>query len=374
MLTTGETNQGGVPRPASGPGLDEAREVKLSCRRLWKVYGDSLTAATLISGDAADCRRRLGAAGLVAAVADVSFDVHAGEIFVVMGLSGSGKSTLIRCLSRLVEPTSGSVLLDGRDLLEANDRALIDLRRNTMGMVFQNFGLMPHMSVLDNVGFPLRLKGMAQGERQARAREMVSLVGLQGREGAFPHELSGGQQQRVGIARSLAVGPELWFLDEPFSALDPLIRRQMQDEFLRLQRMLRKTIVFITHDVLEAFRLADRVAIMRDGAFVQVGTPAELMLDPADDYVSRFVEDVALSRVLTAGDLVRRQARASGDGDAEGLARVACDTRLEDLLPDIAAGAAGFAIDDEEGRPCGLLSRDDVQQVLLHDRERRRRQ
>ncbi len=373
MLTTGETSQG-VPRSRADPGLGEGREVKLCCRNLWKVYGDSRTASALISGEIAECRRRLGAAGFVPAVADVSFDVHAGEIFVVMGLSGSGKSTLIRCLSRLVEPTSGSVLLDGRDLLKANDRALIDLRRNTMGMVFQNFGLMPHMSVLDNVGFPLRLKGMAQDERQARAREMVSLVGLQGREGAFPHELSGGQQQRVGIARSLAVGPELWFLDEPFSALDPLIRRQMQDEFLRLQRMLRKTIVFITHDVLEAFRLADRVAIMRDGAFVQVGTPAELMLDPADDYVSRFVEDVALSRVLTAGDLVKRQAHMLEDASADGLARVACDTRLEDLLPDIAAGAGGFAVDDQEGRPCGTLSRDDVQKVLLHDRDRRRRQ
>ena len=204
-----------------------------------------------------------------------------------MGLSGSGKSTIVRCLSRLVEPTSGHILLDGEDLLQASERQLIDLRRRAMGMVFQNFGLLPHLTVLDNVAFPLRIQGKTLSERHVRAREMIELVGLQGREASYPHQLSGGQQQRVGIARSLAVGPELWFLDEPFSALDPLIRRQMQDEFLRLQKMLNKTIVFITHDIIEAFRLADRIAIMREGEVIQIGRPVDIVLNPADDYVAR---------------------------------------------------------------------------------------
>ncbi|HUQ91472.1 MAG TPA: betaine/proline/choline family ABC transporter ATP-binding protein, partial [Bryobacteraceae bacterium] len=253
---------------------------------------------------AADVGGRRAGNHHLAAVADASFDIHTGEIFVIMGLSGSGKSTLIRCLSRLIEPTSGEVLLDGRNLLKASPRELTLLRRHAMGMVFQNFGLLPHLTVLDNVAFPLRIQGRATAERQMRAREMIDLVGLQGREGSFPHELSGGQQQRVGIARSLAVGPELWFLDEPFSALDPLIRRQMQDEFLRLQRLLRKTIVFITHDIVEAFRLADRLAIMREGRIIQIGRPANIVLNPADSYVAQFTEDVPLYRVITAGDLM----------------------------------------------------------------------
>ena len=227
---------------------------------------------------------------------DATFEVAAGEIFVIMGLSGSGKSTLVRCLSRLVEPSAGEILLDGRDLLKATGKELIELRRHAMGMVFQNFGLLPHLTVLDNVAFPLKIQGKPlEGARGARERNDRA-----GRPGgpreAFPHQLSGGQQQRVGIARSLAVGPELWFLDEPFSALDPLIRRQMQDEFLRLQRMLKKTIVFITHDIAEAFRLADRLAIMRDGKIVQIGRPADIVLNPADDYVAQFTEDMPLLR------------------------------------------------------------------------------
>src|SRR5262245_17883434 len=284
------------------------RAVKLSCRNLWKIYGPQ--AATyaqkdrLHAGDRAEIKKRLGESKHLAAVIDASFDVHVGEIFVIMGLSGSGKSTIVRCLSRLVEPTSGHVLLDGEDLLQASERQLIELRRRAMGMVFQNFGLLPHLTVLDNVAFPLRIQGRGAADRHARAREMIALVGLEGREHSFPHQLSGGQQQRVGIARSLAVGPELWFLDEPFSALDPLIRRQMQDEFLRLQRLLNKTIVFITHDIVEAFRLADRLAIMREGEVIQIGRPADIVLDPADRYVAEFTEDVPLVRVICAKDIM----------------------------------------------------------------------
>ena len=203
--------------------------------------------------------------GHIPAVCDVSFDVPEGEIFVIMGLSGSGKSTVVRCLSRLVEPEAGVVLLDGEDLLKKTREELIEIRRHRMGMVFQHFGLLPHQTVLDNVAFPLRVQGLSVSEQRTRAQKMIDLVGLEGRESSYPRQLSGGQQQRVGIARSLAADPEVWLLDEPFSALDPLIRRQMQDEFLRLQKLLNKTIVFITHDFLEALKLADRIAIMNDG-------------------------------------------------------------------------------------------------------------
>src|SRR5262249_49704870 len=218
----------------SGPSRSElsGRPVKLSCRHLWKTYGGNPGAAfdtERAKSHPEEVASALAAAGRFPAVIDASFDIHLGEIFVIMGLSGSGKSTLIRCLSRLVEPSSGAVLLDDEDLLRASPARLIELRRRAMGMVFQNFGLLPHLSVLDNVAFPLRSQGMPTAERQRRAREMISLVGLQGRENAKPHQLSGGQQQRIGIARSLAVEPALWFLDEPFSALDPLTRRQMQD-------------------------------------------------------------------------------------------------------------------------------------------------
>src|SRR5262245_24592954 len=300
----------------------QQRPVKLSCRNLWKVYGHNAErlgrdAGTFASDRAAACDK-LRAAGQIPAVIDANFVVHTGEIFVIMGLSGSGKSTLVRCLSRLIEPTSGQVLLDGEDLLTVSSRRLIELRRREMGMVFQHFGLLPHLNVLDNVAFPLRVQGRPSEERYSRAREMISLVGLEGRERSFPSQLSGGQQQRVGLARSLAVGPALWFLDEPFSALDPLIRRQMQDEFLRLQRMLKKTIVFITHDMHEAFRLADRIAIMRQGIIIQIGRPAEIVRDPADDYVARFVEDIPLVRVMVAKDIMQ-PADSSGNGRVDAV-------------------------------------------------------
>jgi glycine betaine/proline transport system ATP-binding protein len=233
-----------------------------------------------------------------------------------------------------------------------------------MGMVFQNFGLLPHLTVLENVAFPLKIQGTARKEREARAREMITLVGLEGREAALPSQLSGGQQQRVGIARSLAVGPELWFLDEPFSALDPLIRRQMQDEFLRLQKMLKKTIVFITHDIAEAFRLADRLAIMRAGKIVQIGRPAEIVLNPADDYVAQFTEDMPLLRVIKAGDLARPANGVAADQAVSG------DASLEELVPRIAAGAKAFAIDGE-GKTAGTLLAADVLAVLERDARRK---
>jgi len=286
----------------------QARPVKLSCRQLWKVFGPQAEEALAGTAQILNKDERLNeirASGHIPAVSNVSFDVHSGEIFVLMGLSGSGKSTVLRCLSSLVAPTAGEVIFEGRDLLSLDRQEMIELRRHKMGMVFQSFGLLPHLTVLENVAFPLQIQGIARPDRLERAREYIALVGLAGREDSMPDELSGGQQQRVGIARSLAVGPELWFLDEPFSALDPLIRRQMQDEFVSLQSRLNKTIVFVTHDFLEALKIADRIAIMKDGQVVQIGTPADLVLRPCNEYVSEFTSDVPISRVLTASAVMQ---------------------------------------------------------------------
>jgi glycine betaine/proline transport system ATP-binding protein len=339
------------------------RQVKISCRNIWKVYGPN-PETYFESGDGAvkdpaGLGDRMRAELHVVAASNVSFDVHVGEIFIIMGLSGSGKSTMVRCLSRLVEPTAGEVLLDGSDLLKASEIELIDIRRHRMGMVFQNFGLLPHLTVIDNVAFPLRVQGIAKAERIERAAEMVELVGLEGRENAFPRQLSGGQQQRVGIARSLAVKPELWFLDEPFSALDPLIRRQMQDEFLRLQKLLHKTIVFITHDFLEALRLADRIVIMKDGAVVQMGTPADLVLRPADAYVAEFTKDVPRVRVITAGEIM--EPAAAGLDVENGIA---ADMTLEDLMPRMANHPEGLPILGEGAGVVGQVTPQSVVRAL----------
>ena len=340
----------------------DTRPIRLSCRHLWKVFGEGAASQVPGSGEVGDPDGqvvRLKDAGLIPAVCNVSFDVRQREIFVIMGLSGSGKSTVVRCLSRLIEPTAGSVLIDGQELLQLNDRELIEMRRHKMGMVFQNFGLLPHLSVLDNVAYPLRVQGMKRSEREAKAREMVELVGLGGRESAFPRELSGGMQQRVGIARSLAVEPDIWFLDEPFSALDPLIRRQMQDEFLRLQDVLHKTIVFITHDFLEALRVADRIAILREGRLVQVDTPARVVLNPADEYVAEFTRDVPRAKVVTAGSIAERAGARLDPSDAVGA-----HTTVEELLPLFAGRSTPLAVLDEEGRVTGQLTGDNVLRAL----------
>jgi glycine betaine/proline transport system ATP-binding protein len=237
-------------------------------------------------------------AGCIVGVNNASFDVSKGELLVIMGLSGSGKSTLLRCISRLTDATSGKIFIDGQDLLSLKNKELIELRRNKMGMVFQSFALLPHKTVLENIAFPLQIKGLKTQDSVSKAMDMVKLVGLDGRENYFPRELSGGQQQRVGIARSLAVEPDVWFLDEPFSALDPLIRKEMQDEFLRLQSALKKTILFITHDFDEALRLADRIGIMKDGIIEQLDTPANIVLNPATEYVRKFTQEVPREKVL----------------------------------------------------------------------------
>lgn len=323
---------------------------------LWQVFGDGARPALseLLKPGAATTdgvARRLKEQGLIPAVQDASFTVKEGELFVIMGLSGSGKSTLIRCMSRLVEPTSGSVLMAGEDILAASKRRMIELRREKLGMVFQHFGLFPHMSVIDNVAFPIKMKGVGLKERRARAMEVIELVGLGGREDSYPRELSGGQRQRVGIARSLAVNPDVWFLDEPFSALDPLIRRQLQDEFLNIQATLRKSIVFITHDIGEALKLADRIAIMRDGVIVQIGTPSEIVLNPVDDYVREFSRDIPKGRHMTLAALMEP---VRGETDAGGPELRTAMT-LDDALSACALTFQPMAVRDGDGKVVGVL-------------------
>ena len=284
----------------------------LTCKNVWKLYGAN-PREFFAQHNRDPNLESIIANNYISAVRDASLSVEAGEILVIMGLSGSGKSTLVRCLSRLIEPTSGEIWFEGIDLLKASAKEMTELRRHKMGMVFQHFALLPHRTVLQNVAFPLEVQGIEKAQRNQRATEMTELVGLKGREDYYPRELSGGQQQRVGIARSLAVEPDLWFLDEPFSALDPLIRREMQDEFLRLQTMLKKTIVFITHDFDEAIRLADRIAIMNEGLIVQLGTAEQLITNPATEYVAEFTKDIPREKLLTVESVMGAPNDATND-------------------------------------------------------------
>lgn len=336
-------------------------EPKLVCRSIWKLFGPGAETALKRNPDLTF--EQIDASGLIGAVRNVSLEVREGEIFVIMGLSGSGKSTLVRCMSRLIEPTAGELLFDGSDLLKASAAQMIEIRRHKMGMVFQHFALLPHLTVLGNVAFPLEIQGLARGDREIRAREVIELVGLAGREDYYPRELSGGQQQRVGIARSLAVEPELWFLDEPFSALDPLIRREMQDEFLRLQKLLKKTIVFITHDFDEAIRLADRIAIMKDGAVDQIGTPEDLVVRPATDYVSEFTRDVSRAKVLSVRTIMTAAPKRKPAGGYAG--EVPASAKIADIAGNLSDATRPFAVVDGSGAIVGKVSRDDVVAVLM---------
>ena len=333
-------------------------ESVITCRNVSKVFGPNP------ARHLADLRANpaLSQSGYVHAVRDVNLDVQRGEMLVVMGLSGSGKSTLVRCLSRLVEITGGTVTIEGQDIATLSEPALIDLRRRKMGMVFQSFGLLPNRTVLDNVAFPLEMRGQDRATRYARAREMLDLVGLSGRETYFPRELSGGQQQRVGIARSLAVEPDIWFLDEPFSALDPLIRREMQDEFLRLKAMMNKTIIFITHDFDEALRLADRIAIMKDGRIEQCDTPDQIVLHPATDYVAKFTAEIDRARVVHIGSLVQ-PLTASATGDP-----VAANRTIRELARQLVSDPRShIPVAGPDGRVIGAVLRETALDVLLGD-------
>ena len=339
-------------------------QTQISCRNIWKVFG-SEPQAFLARHNGHPSDDAFKEEGYIGAVRDVSFDVQSGEILIIMGLSGSGKSTVIRCITRLNDPTAGEIDFEGRNILEATPKELIEIRRHKMGMVFQNFGLLPHRSVLENVAFPLEVQGIAAQERIARAKEMVELVGLGGREDYFPRELSGGQQQRVGIARSLAVEPDVWFLDEPFSALDPLIRMEMQDEFIRLQKLLKKTIVFITHDFEEATRLADRIGIMKDGKMVQLSTPEEMVLNPADDYVAEFAKKAPRDRIISAGAIMTKGAPS----DEESSGTVRASDRIGSIANQVLTADKPVTVIDDNDQPVGSLGRAAITKALFGEVE-----
>ena len=333
----------------------------IKCESVYKIFGTNAN-KLLENASGPISAEEFQKAGCIIGVNDASFEIHKGEMLVVMGLSGSGKSTLLRCISRLTDPTSGKIFIDGEDLLEMNSKQLIELRRNKMGMVFQSFALLPHKTVLENIAFPLIIKGLATEESIKKAMEMVELVGLKGRENYFPRELSGGQQQRVGIARSLAVEPDIWFLDEPFSALDPLIRKEMQDEFLRLQASLHKTIMFVTHDFDEALRLADRIAIMKDGIIEQLDTPDNIVLNPATEYVKKFTEDVPREKVKKIESIMDKY-----DQSLAGNNTVSKDAIIETVAESILESKENLTVIDvnNDNKPIGILQPKKVITVLF---------
>ena len=333
-------------------------DASISVRGLWKVYGPK--ADRIVGSPDADLpRKELEArTGCVVAMRDISVDIAPGEVFVVMGLSGSGKSTLVRCLTRLIEPTAGTVMIGDTDVTKADDAALLQVRRHRVSMVFQHFGLLPHRSLLDNVAFGLEISGADKKSRRATAEQTLELVGLAGMGDYKPHQLSGGQQQRVGLARALATSPDIMLFDEPFSALDPLIRREMQDEVIRLRREVNKTMVFITHDLSEALRIGDRIAIMRDGQFVQVGTPAEVVLNPADEYVRNFVRDMPRSHVVPVEAVMSPLRSADHGGD------VLVGTKVRDVVKLLAASDRPVRVMSTANEPVGEISQLQVLSVI----------
>jgi glycine betaine/proline transport system ATP-binding protein len=329
----------------------DSREPLIDVSGVWKVFGpkaDRVVGTPDAELGRADLREKTGC---VVAVRDVSFEVYPGEVFVVMGLSGSGKSTLVRTLIRLIEPTAGRISIGGRDVMSAGSAELREMRRHDVSMVFQHFGLLAHRRVIDNVAFGLEIRGMPKAERNLRAREVLRVVGLEDVENQFPDQLSGGMQQRVGVARAFAGNPKVMLYDEPFSALDPLIRRDMQDEVCRLQVETGQTMVFITHDLLEALRLGDRIAIMRDGAIVQLGTPEEVVGSPADEYVANFVRDVPRSHVLT----LRWIMRPPRPGE-EGGPSLDVGTTIKEAIPVIASSELPVSA-VEDGTVLGVVDR-----------------
>jgi glycine betaine/proline transport system ATP-binding protein len=343
--------------PAAGSAI-------LDVRGLWKIFGpraDRILGTPLAALGREDLRERTGC---VAAVRDVSFAVRPGEVFVVMGLSGSGKSTLVRCLTRLIEPTAGRVVLGGEDVGRASARQLRELRRHRVAMVFQHFGLLPHRRVIENIGYGLEVRGTPKADRVRRAGEVLDLVGLRGFADAYPDQLSGGMQQRVGLGRALAVDPELLLFDEPFSALDPLIRRDMQNEVMRLHREVGKTMVFITHDLHEALRLGDRILIMRDGATVQMGRPDEVVGAPADDYVRDFVRDVPRSHVLT----LRWVMREPRDTDPLDGPELGPDVIVRDAARVVLSATAPVRV-VADGELLGVVDQDAILRVIVVEDE-----
>ena len=334
----------------------------ISCKSVYKIFGDNAPKLFKESNGIVD-PNYFQSEGCIVGVNNASFEVDNGEILVIMGLSGSGKSTLLRCISRLTEPTAGQIILDGHDMLSLSPKELIEIRREKMGMVFQNFALLPHKTVIENIAFPLQVKGINTKDSINKALEMTELVGLKGRENYFPRELSGGQQQRVGIARSLAVEPGIWFLDEPFSALDPLIRKEMQNEFIRLQSVLNKTILFVTHDFDEALRLADRIAIMKEGVIEQLDTPANIVLNPATDYIKKFTQDVPREKVLKIEDVMLKN-----NTDSKSSFNVSKDELIEKVAEKIlSCDTAVNVVDPKNNNVVGSIDAQKIIKVIFSE-------
>ncbi|MDC0232572.1 betaine/proline/choline family ABC transporter ATP-binding protein [Pelagibacteraceae bacterium] len=336
----------------------------IKCESVFKIFGSNPEKMLEKKSGYVDAKN-LQEAGYIVGVNNASFEVAMGEILVVMGLSGSGKSTLLRCISRLTDATSGKIYIDGQDLLTLKNKELIELRRNKMGMVFQSFALLPHKTVIENIAFPLQIKGMKTSDSISKSLEMAKLVGLEGRENYFPRELSGGQQQRVGIARSLAVEPDIWFLDEPFSALDPLIRKEMQDEFLRLQSSLKKTIMFVTHDFDEALKLADRIAIMKDGIIEQLDTPANIVLSPATEYVKKFTQEVPREKVLKIESVMDSKDQDNNLSDFT----VSKDSIIETVAEKILGQEKSVTVVDDDNNNVGIINPAKIIRILFGEKK-----
>ncbi len=331
--------------------------VKLKVQDITKVFGKNPSKAIDLLQKGKTKKEILEETGMTIGVNQANFEIKSGEIFVIMGLSGSGKSTLVRMFNRLVEPTSGSLILDGDDVVKMNKEELRDMRRKKMSMVFQNFALFPHRTVLDNTEYGLEVQGTPKSEREKKAKEALELVGLKGYENQYPGELSGGMQQRVGLARALANDPDILLMDEAFSALDPLIRKDMQDFLLELQEKMERTIIFITHDLDEALRIGDRIVLMKDGSVVQVGTPEEIMTNPANDYVERFVEDVNVAKVYTAESVMNRAESITVDRGP----RVALNLMQE-------AGYSCIYVVGKKKTQLGVVTADDISRAIKQDK------
>ena len=351
--------------------IESPDDIVIEISNVWKIFGDQAEEAlNAIREEGLSKAQVLDTYNAVVGVADVSLSIKRGEIFCVMGLSGSGKSTLVRHLNRLLEPTDGKILIDGTDVMALNAKELQKFRNLKIGMVFQNFALLPHRSVLDNVAMPLEIRSMNKNERIRLASKMLKTVELGAWGNKFAHELSGGMQQRVGLARALAADPEVLLMDEPFSALDPLIRRQLQDEFIKLSGVMKKTTLFITHDLDEAVRIGDRIAIMRDGRIIQIGTAEDIVMNPADDYVADFVAGISRLKIVRAHAVMQpiSQYQAANDLLPDDAPRVQEDESLSQLIR-LAIDVEMPIIVQDNGVDVGVVTRRDILQVVVEGAE-----
>ena len=340
----------------------------IQIQNVWKVFGNtSKEALDAIQNKKISKTEALENYNSVIGVSDVSFDVKQGEIFCVMGLSGSGKSTLVRHINRLLEPTSGKILINGQDVMGLDRENLQELRNKKIGMVFQNFALMPHRSVVDNIAMPLEIRGVSKNDRLDAANKILEIVELQGWGNKFAHELSGGMQQRVGLARALAADPEFLLMDEPFSALDPLIRRQLQAEFIKLSKQMKKTTVFITHDLDEAVRVGHRIAIMRDGKVIQIGTPEEIVVSPADEYVADFVKGISRLKVVQAKTIMQSiESYESANGKLNENSQSVGENELLSKLIELSKSSEGpLVVKDNNQNNIGVLTQSDLLKAVI---------